>query len=897
MNGMSSPILCSTARLARSLRQQHAREQAAQGLARWQPLPALTLAQWLDGLLDEALLSGEVPAESAPQEILNAWQERLLWERAIDASLSGELAAALFDRAGMALAAQEANHLLQAWDVALPPGGDSVEAREFLRWRAAFRQLCSQSGWLEAVRNFDWQIGRIVRGAGRLPPQLYLAGFDRISPQEARLFEALAARGVAVERWPLGQADAGAASQLALDDVEAECRAAAGWAAARLAERPQARLAIVAPELAKLRTRLASILDDTLHVDSLQPARAQMPRRYDFSLGVALSNVPLVSSALALLRVAVRGHRLEQPQAGRLLCDPYWSAAVSEADARARLEARMRRKLGSTLSLEHWLRLMRRASEGAAMPATLAHLEALQSLSMGWATRQPASGWVQAWTQLLDGAGWPGERSLSSHEFQARQAWLETLADFARLDRLLGRLNAGEALLRLSALCRERIFQPEAEGEPQLLVMGMLEAAAAPLDAVWVLGMNDHLWPPPARPNALLPAAAQRAAGAPGACSRVQAEFAHAIHQRLLHSAPELVFSWSRKDGERELRPSPLLADLPQASGLPAPVANVMERLARPGAMQQLEDHLAPPLAEGEKVGGGASLLRAQAICPAWAFYRYRLGARALDEPVDGMDSAARGSLLHAVLQCFWSGRGSLEVQAMSGSALQQAVREAVEQGVQQFAGEQESPLPRQFLALEKLRLQHLLQAWVEFELARPPFTVEECERRVVLDMEGIAVELTLDRVDALEDGRLVVLDYKTGNDISQKSWAEARITEPQLPLYAALVLSGEQVAAVCFAKVRAAEQKFIGISEQPDTLPGVKGLSEARRLFPQERFPDWASVLVHWQHSIAAIAREIRAGEAAVRFRDEADLAWCEVKPLLRLPERKLQLERGEVA
>ena len=164
----------------------------------------------------------------------------------------------------------------------------------------------------------------------------------------------------------------------------------------------------------------------------------------------------------------------------------------------------------------------------------------------------------------------------------------------------------------------------------------------------------------------------------------------------------------------------------------------------------------------------------------------------------------------------------------------------------------------------------------------------------MLLDIEGIAVELSLDRVDALPDGRLVVLDYKTGSDVSHNSWARARITEPQLPLYAALVLSGERVAAVCFAKVRTDEQKFIGISDGPDTLPGVKGLEDARKLFAEQDFPDWQSVLDHWQHSIAAIAREIRAGEAAVRFDNENDLAWCEVKPLLRLPERKLQLERG---
>ena len=42
---------------------------------------------------------------------------------------------------------------------------------------------------------------------------------------------------------------------------------------------------------------------------------------------------------------------------------------------------------------------------------------------------------------------------------------------------------------------------------------------------------------------------------------------------------------------------------------------------------------------------------------------------------------------------------------------------------------------------------------------------------------------------------------------------------------------------------------------------------------------------------------RELKAGEAAVKFDDEKLLAYCEVLPLLRLPERRLQFERGQAA
>lgn len=890
-------VLCSTARLASSLRVEHGRARRTSGLRQWQPPVVLTLAQWLDEVSARAMLAGELPPDFLPSLRLDSLAERLLWERAIEKHTRDDAAQALFDMAGLAQSAAEAHRLLIEWRVALPAGEQTEETRQFLRWRDTFHVLCRQHDALDSARHLERQIEGLQRGIGRLPDALYLAGFDRLSPQETHLLAVLAERGVDVRRWPLGLAQPGSAAQVVCDDAEAECRAAVAWAAEQLRFDPSTRLAIVAPELATLRARLSALLDDALHPAALHPARAETPRSYDFSLGDPLASHPLIACALALLRLAVRRYRIPQQDVGLLLRDAHWSAAVSEADARARLEARMRGRLAPGMQLDQLLRLARKAQlDGINLARLVAHLEALAKLAAEWPRRQSARAWATAFADLLAAAGWPGERPLSSHEYQARRAWEAALGEFGQLDALLGPLEAGAALQRLSRLLQERIFQPQAEGEPRLLVMGMLEAAAAPLDAIWVLGMNDHQWPPPPHPNPLLPAEAQRRAQAPNACNSVQLEFAQAIQTRLLHGATEIVFSSAHRDGERELRASPLLAGIASLVTMPPQARTLAEQLAdmaQPADMQWLDDHRAPPVQPGELQRGGTGLLKAQAICPAWAYYRYRLGARALDEPVEGLDALARGSLLHLVLQAFWQGRNSDDLHALDGAAFEAAIATAVEEGLRVFVQQADEPLPPQFAALEKRRLQRLLQAWLELEKTREPFAVQECERTIDLTIEGLQVRLVLDRVDALPDGRLVVLDYKTGANVSHRSWAEERIAEPQLPIYAALALHGDEIAAVCFAKVQAAEQKFIGIAAEEALLPGVSGLDGARRLFPEERFPDWAGLLGHWQRSISAIAAELRDGVAAVRFRSEDELRDCEVKPLLRLPERKLQLER----
>ena len=897
------PVICSTARLARSLRMAHGHAQRDSGRTQWEPLPTITLAPWLNNVLSRALLAGQIAPEALPRQALNGLAEKLLWEQAIAGCLPANDESALFDIAGLAQSAAEANALMLEWQVDLssqPHPFLSEETRQFLGWREAFRRLCREHEALEAPRFLQAQIHCLEEGAGDLPQHIYLAGYDRMSPLEQHLFDTLASRGVHIETWPLGLAQPAAAVQSVFDNAESECRAAVAWAKQHLTANPQAHIAIVAPELGSLRNRLAAILDDALHPETVHPGQAEAARRYDFSLGQPLPAQPLIATALALLRVATHRYRLSQQELGWLLRSPHWSAGTGEADARARLEARMRRKLGSMVRLEQLIRLARKAGlDGLRVSRLVQHLETLATEASAWPSRQPASTWARLYAELLSNIGWPGDRGLSSHEFQARQAWQEALQEFSGLDGLLGKLTAAEALRRFTHFCRQRIFQPESAAETPLLVMGMLEAASEPLDALWVMGMNDHLWPPPAHPNPLLPSSLQREAGAPNSCSAVQAEFAQAIHRRLLHSAPHITFSWAHKDGERELRPSPLLSGIPAQAAVVAPAATLAELLAVPAQMQYLDDHQAPPVQEGEQLRGGAALIRAQAICPAWAYYQYRLGARKLEEPMDGLDSMARGSLLHAVLQCFWNGpdglkRSSADLQALGETALRQVITEAVDAGVRQFSHTLEEALPAQFLALEKLRLQSLLELWLPVEMQRSAFMVEECERQVQIEFGGIVANLVLDRVDLLEDGRLVVIDYKTGAHITHQSWAEERITEPQLPIYAALALSGNDVAAVCFAKVRVEDSRFVGVSAEPGILPGVDALEEARKRFPEEQFPNWGSLLDHWRLSLEALAAEIRSGEAAVRFTHEKDLDYCDVKPLLRLHERKLQLERS---
>lgn len=889
----NSLILCPTARLVRSIQADIAQKNVRLGQTQWQSAAVQTLSQWLDSIIETSLLAGEITQPITP---LSAFNEQLLWEEVIAASLNKNAFGALFDVAGLAYAAMEANRYQIAWNLHIPREQQAEESRQFVHWQRAFQARCTQLNVLESVRYFDWQLnilknnalGSNIHAGSR---HIEFAGFDQTAPQEQRLREILQAQNITVSEYATTHAEPAFTQHINLENQEAECRAAVAWAKHCLDENPQAKLAIVAPQLSEIRNQLADLLDDEFYPASARPNLTDTPRNYNFSLGTPLSQQPIIQAALNLLRM-FSSYQLQQTDVSSILLSPFWSKNQRESDLRAMLDAKMREKLSMQFTLSHWIDFVKIQHEnGLNIPHLLADIRAAFAIVSN--KKAAPSQWAQTLETLLAALKWPGERSLSSLEYQAINAWQKALQQLKNLDVLGKQLTISEVAQRMQQICTSQVFQAETQGEATIQILGMMEALSAPVDAMWTLQMNDHIWPPPARPNPLLPAFIQRAARLPNADNNVQAAFAATVQKRLLHSAKHIIFSSSKMEKESQLRASPLIKDIPTLAETPL-AKTLAEQLSQLGNtdLTQVDDHIAPSVRAGEHVPGGTGLLRAQAICPAWAFYQFRLGAKALITPSNGLDSMERGSLVHAVLQRFWQpdakNRHFADLRDMDEADFAQALNASIHNALRDFS-ENNKSISNTVLELEHERLYKLVGDWLAYEKERNvAFNINACEVEKPVQICGIEVTLKIDRIHQLENGGIEFVDYKTGQKPDMKSWAESRITEPQLPIYAAFYDESYQVVGVQFGMVKIDEHGFEGVSKA-----NFEADPERRKPKFTQQFNDWQSLLNHWKASIEAIAKEIKAGEAAVKFDDENLLLYCEVTPLLRLPERQLQFER----
>ena len=895
-------VLCATARLGASLRKRQAQAMAQQQVAVWEPLHTATADQWLAGIAQDLLLRGAASSGPLAAQALTSAQQRLLWEQIIADDLQHS-SNPFLDTASLARTAQEAHQLHAVWQV--PVGGGSVEQRRFAAWLTQFDQRCQRQQFTTPDQQHAAVVHALQTGTHPLPAGLRVvwAGFHRFNPLEQALQQAFTQQGIV--QWALAPETPAAQVRChRYPDAQHESLAAALWAQAHIAQHPTHQVAIVVPDLAAQRHRIADTLEHVLAPATLRARHAEQPRPFNISLGLALTEYALVGTALQLLDWACTQGPMDWSTLSLHLRNPLWSSA-HELDARAQLEAYLRRHSTPRVQWPTYAQSVARAVEllGLQAPQMLQHLQGVQA-GPPLPGKQRPSAWAAHWWPHLSVLGWLHQHTLSSHDFQIKQAFEQVVQDSATLDALLGPISAAQYVRELRRLCQERIYQPQTEGQPPIHVLGLLEASGLRFDAVWVMGLTNSVWPPAARPNPMLDWEAQRQAQSPNASPPVQWAFAQRVHTQLLSAAPQVVLSWPHTEGATELQPSPLLPSVFEAQGLQTSPHWAHTAVATaPGQHLQapISDTLAPPVQPGERVRGGSSLLKAQAICPAWAFVQYRLGASKLEAPTEGMDPRQRGSIVHAVLEHFWRQIGSSDaLAALSATALQTTVEQSVDHALHQHQSQPNAQaLSPRAGQLERSRLIRLAQQWIEAERKRNvAFTVIACEREVPVDLQGIHVRLVMDRIDQLPNGDVIIIDYKTGQHIDTKNWATDRLTEPQLPLYAAIAPPPEgPVAGLVFGKVTLKEPRWYGLTQDEDIVPGAHGFNNrhARRQFDATRFPTWGTLLTHWSTALHQVAQDIQQGQAAVRFERASDLQYCDVAPVLRLQERQQQWLRRQ--
>lgn len=818
-------VITANRRLARELGQAWGERQMAVGRTAW-PTPRIRyIDDWYSAMADALPPSERLPAR------IDGQHSRILWEEILREDIEDPLAGI----AGLARLCRDTYARICEWNLPLTECQSAAAGRDqrvFARAAGKYVERLTSNGWIDEAQLPSAMIERLASGAVAVPARVTFAGFDRSTPRIESLSSALEAWGCDREMKAPGAPGRGELH--GFDGPDAELRAAGRWARERLEADPARRVAIVVNRLERDAARSARLLREGF-TPGWQHADADVEGLLNVSYGRRLSDFPAVRIALLALQWAFG--ELTGKEVSLLLRSPFVGRAATFG--RARLELRMRRWPDRAWTRTALLNALSEFEETADAQDWLERFAALDAVAVDGAARRSPTQWAQAIDSALRALGWPGERALSSADFQLVNRWRNLLGEFARIETVKASMSGSSAVARLTAMASETLFQPESASSA-VDVLGPLEAAGLEFDDLWVTGMTADEWPPGGAPLALLNRDLQRRHAMPDATPEDTADFGQRVLKRLRASTGNCIFSFARTDGDAGRLPTALLSEFDVMDDDSGPGWHAETLLvARPAVFADR----VPPVAADELVAGGASTIGSQQRDPFSAFCSGRLNARPLDPFAAGIGAGLRGSLIHDALERLYEHEPTRsEIAGWTPEELEQRIERAVVGAFARHERHADAMLKALF-RLERSRAAGLLAEVVALDTERDFESIQNVEQRIEASIEAVRLSLRCDRVDRLGDGKLAILDYKTGTP--QNFLTNNAPRDPQLVVYAA---------------VARGEIDGLGLYRVSTRGVDIDGAGPALA-----ETDDWANALESWIDDVRRAARQIAAGDVRI--------------------------------
>ncbi len=805
-------------RIARAVEEAYGHWQLARGMRAWARPDVTTLSAY-------ALREGEsLLARMRPtSRILSPAMQRALFLSLAPAQLEGsenwyaDIARAWRLQHQFRLTSDEAAHL------------ETSNTLVFREWAQSVQTVLQAESLVTEAEITDALLAALSQGDWHPHKPLIAWGFGdahRPSPVEADLIAQLSKLRQLTKFSVLSHETASSTPRLVeFEQLEDELRTIALWARQCLeAAKTPVAIGIAFPNLGARRFQVERHLSNMLY-----PERTPAPddgRLFDIAGGAPLHTFAVCHHALLFLRWLVVGVRPHE--ADSLLDSPFLDFSKA-----TRLGARAKRK-------------------------------------------RPVSAWLATFQRILQLVSWPTGAQFDSVTFQHASALGVLAAELARAASFMPDANAEEVLQRLERAARERYHEVQRSGAP-IRVLDIEDASEFRFSHLWIAGMRGADWPAPSAANPFLPRSSQRAAGVPGVTPDSRLRLARHIMAKLEDCAPSIVFSYAQFDGDEHHGASALLPDAIRTTPEFFLDKRHRERTeyahpymaAEAATLVATDDHQAPPCEAGEREAT-AALVRDQSNCAFRAFARHRLGIEEVIEASELPDARVIGSAMHLALELAY--RDLPDQLALARQPdLDGIAKAAATQAIDAIM----PCVPARLRSGHIAAVSEIVRAWFAADLKRPPYAELQTELEVAVTLEGMALRLKVDRLDQdIETGRWVITDYKTSPPALTKLSANAKLHEPQLPLYAEALREarGIEILSLAFGETSSAEQA------------GYRHCSTDARLVPRqiERHAH-DQILSESGGQVRALLRDFLSGAASVTPRSDA-CKNCHVRPLCRI-------------
>ena len=324
------------------------------------------------------------------------------------------------------------------------------------------------------------------------------------------------------------------------------------------------------------------------------------------------------------------------------------------------------------------------------------------------------------------------------------------------------------------------------EGEPLkgMQVMGLLETRALDFENVILLSLNEGIFPKANPPMSFIPYHLRKGYDLP-TMEHQDAIFSYYFY-RILQRAQNIHLAYNSSNEKRsntqemsryllqlKYEMTEKLCESYQTFEIISPDVRSITIHKTPGIVSILDQFCD---AGTRKVSPSA--VQKYLSCPLRFYYAYIAGIEEPDEVAEDIDDALFGNILHKALEILYSPyvnsevtKAEIQTNLMKAATIDDAVRKGF--NLVYFKTKEEKPLSLhgRNIIIHRV-LKNYIRKLLETDTSFAPFRIVALEKEIRYDMEiesgGTKRMLhmygKIDRIDELKDGRIRILDYKTGS-------------------------------------------------------------------------------------------------------------------------------------
>ncbi len=429
--------------------------------------------------------------------------------------------------------------------------------------------------------------------------------------------------------------------------------------------------------------------------------------------------------------------------------------------------------------IERWIKILKKAC------GKLSKLMATESASLS----DLLDAHMSAAESLAASIDTPGALRLWSEE--AGEAASAFVAELAQHCDVLSPISPQTYPALLETLMAAQVVRPRFGKHPRLHILGPLEARLQRFDVLILAGLNEGTWPAEASADPWMSRPMRKDFGLPSPERRIGLA-AHDISQALC--GPRVVMTRAERVDGTPTVPSRWLMRLERAAeaggladgliGEDAVLLPWAREMSTPASFESIAPPApTPPLASRPR-RLSVTEIETWMRDPYSIYARHILGLSPLDPLDQDVSAADYGSLIHHILHQFIAAHPS-------GPLPKNPLSKLLKIGDRVFEND---ALPPGVLAFWQPRFERIAEWFITIEKARRADLAQSfTEIRGEMSLRTPAGPFTLigkaDRIDRTKDGRIAVIDYKTGTPPSDEEVIAG--FSPQLPLEAAMIASG----------------------------------------------------------------------------------------------------------